>query len=114
MNRLDLRSGSTFFLLSLVLDTRVRHAVRSLVSSLRLKPGTNRSAADAEGCAAQIISHWAGQVRDGCGDVLWPSETAHIIGSDGLRRVGFDFIPRLAPASSRCQMGERCPSFLGK
>ena len=75
---------------------------------------TNRAAIDADSCATHIISDRALQIGYCCGDLLWPTETAHVIWSYGLRSVAFHFLPRLAPTMSLCHVGERCPSCLAR
>ena len=89
-------------------------AALSLVDYLILKSRTNRAAVDTDSCAAHIISDRASQVRYCCGDLLWPTETAHVVWSHGKRKVVFDFLQRLAPTMSLAQMDERWPSCLGK
>src|SRR5262249_47035951 len=79
-----------------------------------LDPRTNRAAIDADRCATHIISDRARQIDDRCGDLLWPTETTHVIWSYGKRIVVFDFLQRLAPAMSLAQMGDRRPSCLAR
>src|SRR5579885_2970099 len=75
---------------------------------------TNGAAIDADSCATHIISDRTRQIGDCCGDLLWPTETAYVIGCHVLRNVAFDFLPCLAPAVSLAHMGERCPSLFRK
>lgn len=79
-----------------------------------LKSRADNAAVDADGGAAYVIGQWAGQERDGRGNLLRPAQAAHVIWGHGLDGVALDLLPRLAPAMSRCQTAVPCPTCLRK